>query len=46
MNVPEDSVDSSIAVPANMPTLDDTCVVTVDFDMVLANKDSVDSTDE
>ena len=46
VNVPEDSIDSGVAVPADVPTLDDTCVVAVDPDVVLANEDSVDSTDE
>ena len=46
VNVPENSIDSGVVVPADVPTLDDTCVVTMDFDMVLANEDSVDSRDE
>ncbi|KAF8835129.1 hypothetical protein BDN67DRAFT_1015821 [Paxillus ammoniavirescens] len=42
----EDSVDSGVVMPSNMPTFDDTRVVTIDLDMLAAVKDSIDSTDE
>ena len=44
--LPEDSIDSSVAMPADTPPLNDAGVVTIDLDMLFLVEDSVDSTDK
>ena len=42
----ENGVDSSVAVPANAPSLHDACVVAMEYDMAAVGKDSVESVDK
>ena len=43
MNVPENKVDSSVMVAANVTTFNNACVIAMDPDVVLINKDRVNS---